>query len=254
MIPSDQELRENHTFVHEFESLRKRYGLRDMGDDALRMIADETGSSYDQLRLARHIRNAIAHADAVNRETLTQLGEFLASLGGTNQSPSAPLLPLTGARRSFRVHAWLDERLEQEMIANGFVSIGGSEIGDLTGVDDPEWIRETLTRSMPERAPRAIALFVGYWRRFLWEADAGDLVVLPHRDRTVGIGAFVGPYHFVAHAGEHARHRRAVSWNAVDVSRDLFDPDLVKTLNGQHTVMEFVAPDATARIEQLARG
>ena len=155
---------------------------------------------------------------------------------------SAHVVPSrTNDAHAYRVHAWRDPQLEREMIANGFVSIGGNEIGDLTGVTDAETIRDWLTESMLDRSPRAISLFVGYWRRFLWEAEPGDLVVLPTRTRDVAIGEFVGPYHFVRSAEPHARHRRAVSWIASAVDRDAFDADLVTTLNGQHTVQEFKA-------------
>ena len=138
------------------------------------------------------------------------------------------------------------------MTANGFVSIGGDEIGDLTGVTDAETIRDWLTESMPVRTPGAISLFVGYWRRFLWEAAAGDLVVLPTRTRDVAIGELVGPYHFVKSAEPHARHRRAVSWIATAVDRDAFGADLLVTLNGQHTVQEFKAARAVSLLRSLA--
>lgn len=153
---------------------------------------------------------------------------------------------------AYRVHAWKDPHLEREMLGNGFVSIGGPEIGDLTGVHDPEIIRAWLTESMPDHSPRAISLFVGYWRRFL-EADAGDLVVLPTRDGRVSIGEFVGRYHYVVGADPRSRHRRPVSWIKLGVERDEFDPDLISVLNGQHTVQDFRAPDAVARLRRISR-
>ena len=136
------------------------------------------------------------------------------------------------------------------MIANGFVSIGGDEIGDLTGVSDVQ-IRSWLTKTMQVRTPRAIALFVGYWRRFRG-ANSGDLVVLPTQSLGVAIGEYVGPYHYVSDANPHARHRRAVSWNRVGVSREAFGSDLVVTLNGRHTVQEFNADGAVHRLRLIA--
>ncbi len=249
-MATDEELRLNHEFVMAFESLRKQYGYREMSDSALEEIADSTGIAYTTLRTARHLRNAIAHADPVNRTALMQVLEMIST---PTEAARAPLAATTSssARRAFRVHAWLDEDLEKRMLANGFVSVGGDEIGDLSAIDDAETIRDLLTSSMRDRSPRAIAIFVGYWRRFLWEAATGDLVVLPLRDRTVAIGEFVGPYHFVATADPHARHRRAVSWT-VRVERDDLDADLVKILNGQHTVQEFTDPSAVERLRRLA--
>ncbi len=252
---TDAQLRENHEFVTAFETLRKRHGHREMSDLALREVADATGIDYETLRIARHLRNALAHDEPVNRGTL---GEYHAILAAAVQ-PREPRVTAVDLSRpddtkAYRVHAWRDSDLERVMLANGFVSIGGDEIGDLANVTDPNEIRARLTESMPDRAPRAISLFVGYWRRFLWEAGAGDLVVLPTREREVAIGELVGPYRFVGAAEPHARHRRPVSWIGSAVDRDAFGADLVTTLHGQHTVQEFKAARAVERRRSLATG
>jgi hypothetical protein len=253
-VITEEELRTNHEFVTAFEKLRKRHGHREMSDAAVRQVAEASGVGFEALRVARHLRNALAHDEPVNRETLARYHEILieavghpTGLGEPDPVPSPP-----DDVNAYRVHAWRDPQLEQQMIANGFVSIGGDEIGDLTGLTDAETIRDWLTESMPDRSPRAISLFVGYWRRFLWDAASGDLVVLPTRARDVAIGEFVGPYHFAKSAESHARHRRAVSWIATAVDRDAFDADLVTTLNGQHTVQEFKAARAASRLRSLA--
>lgn len=250
-VPTDAELRINHEFVTAFETLRKQYGHREMNDAAVHHVAEATAIPYETLRIARHLRNALAHGDGVNRDTLAKHLAILKNVWKGDAPQPAPV-PSSDNLQAFRVHAWRDPSLEREMLANGFVSIGGSEIGDLTAVGDPEVIRSWITDSMPGRSARAISLFVGYWRRFLWEAGPGDLVVLPTRDGTVSIGEFVGPYHFVADAEPRARHRRAVSWSATEVSRDAFRHDLMVTVNGQHTVQDFKAPSAVARLKMLA--
>lgn len=251
---TDEQLRQNHEFVTAFEALRKRYGHREMSDVAVRQVAEAVGLQYETLRVARHLRNALAHDDPVNRDTLAEYQQLLNGVVGQPVGTSTVERNETRVVdvRAYRLHAWRDAELERRMIANGFVSIGGEEIGDLSGVIDPEDIRDWLTESMPDRSPRAIALFVGYWRRFLREAAAGDLVVLPTRTRDVAIGEFVGPYHYVASAEPHARHRRAVYWIATDIGRDAFGDDLLRTLSGQHTVQEFSSPRAADRIRSLA--
>jgi hypothetical protein len=253
-VISDDELRINHEFVTAFETLRKRHGHREMSDAALRDVADAAGIEFETLRVSRHLRNALAHDEPVNRDTLLRyLGILTEGVNGPKRraGESAVSLPRPDVR-AYRVHAWLDADLEREMLANGFVSVGGAEIGDLTGVTDAEYIRSELTRTMTERAPRAINLFVGYWRRFLWEAESGNLVALPTRDRCVAIGEFVGPYFYVADAGPHARHRREVAWIGPPVSRNAFGHDLLVTLNGQHTVQDFKAEGAARRLLALS--
>jgi restriction system protein len=105
---------------------------------------------------------------------------------------------------------------------------------------------------MPDKRPMAIALYVGYWRRFLWDAQIGDIVVLGTRDRKVAIGEFTGPYTYVANGDERARHRRPVSWKGVGIDRSAMGEDLLKTMNSQHTVQDFKAVKAAARLRVLA--
>ncbi len=265
---TDGDLRLNNEFVVAFETLRKGNGYQEMSDAVLREIADTSGVDYETIRIWRHLRNALAHGDRVNSDQLATQLPLIQRLVGqpsegaapqrpaatpTDPAPSAVhQLPATKARarRAFRIHAWTDDRLEQEMLANGFISIGGDEIGDLTGVHDREAIREILARTMPERSARAIPLFVGYWTRFLWEAEQGDIIVLPLRDRSVAIGELTGPYHYAAASDARARHRRSVAWTTF-VPRDVFDSELTKVLNSQHTVQDFKSPQAVAALESL---
>lgn len=244
---TDAELRENHEFVVRFEALRKRFGLYELHDIALREIAREIGVDEQDLRIARALRNAIAHADPVNRDQLARVAAVLRGdreVGPGDTAEPVEMPPQPG--RAIRIHAWRDSRLEQEMLANGFVSIGGDELGDLTGLDLEE-IRERLTEVM-DRSPTAINIFVGYWRRFLSETQVGDLVVLPTQDHDVAIGQFVGGYHYAADEEAHARHRRAVDWLASGVPREAFPEDLRRVLSGRHTVQDFKPPDAPERI------
>lgn len=253
IVITDEDLRVNHEFVTTFEQMRKRYGHREMHDGALRDIAAETELDYKVLRTARHLRNALAHGEAVNRQALTRHLEILLAASEDESAPRVAQPQDQSLRRAYRAHGWLDPQLEAEMIANGFVSIGGDELGDLSGVDDPEDIRAMLTEAMPERTSRAIGIFVGYWRRFRLEAAPGDLVALPRRDRTVRVGEFVGPYAYVPHAQPRARHRRPVSWYSGPVARDAFDDDLEKVLKGRHSFQTFKAEDAAARLISLTR-
>lgn len=155
------------------------------------------------------------------------------------------------ARRAFRVHAWKDEDLEREMIADGFIGIGGSGLGDLAGFDREE-LRELLTERMVGTSPRGIGLYLGYWARFLWEAQVGDLVVLPRRDRSVAIGEFAGEYIYVPAADDRIRHQRRVAWLA-SIGRDELSAESLTRLSSKHTVQEFNNPGGVAELERLAR-
>lgn len=249
---SEQELRINHEFVMAFEQLRKQHGLREMDDAALREVANSTGMTFETLRRCRHLRNALARGERVNRATLEEHHALLMGLGASTAVGGEPehAVPPPADVSAYRVHAWRDESLERLMLANGFVSVGGEELGDLTGVTDPELIRKWLAEALPDRSG-ALGIFVGYWRRFLLDAAAGDLIVLPTQTRGVAIGEFVGPYHYVAEAHPRARHRRAVSWNATDIDREAFGEDLRRVLSGRHTIQDIKVERAVLRLRSL---
>lgn len=154
-------------------------------------------------------------------------------------------------RRAFRVRAWKDEELEREMIADGFIGIGGSGLDDLSGYAREE-LRELLTEKMVGTSTRGIGLYLGYWTRFLWEAQVDDLVVLPRRDRSVAVGAFAGEYVYAPAADDRIRHRRPVAWLA-SIGRDELSRASLNRLSSQHTVQEFNNPGAVAELERLAR-
>ena len=90
--------------------------------------------------------------------------------------------------------------------------------------------------------------------RFYTEVNAGDMVVLP-RKRTgeVAIGRISGPYVYRPELVESgAPHTRSVEWQVTDVPRSHFDRDLLNSLGSQLTLSQPGAPDAEARIRQIA--
>lgn len=110
-----------------------------------------------------------------------------------------------------------------QLIAEGFVSIGWDEVGDLQLIgDDKEAIKALLSEKRPTDKPRAIAGWTGVLRRFAFELSVGDLVVAPNRQKPVfNIGRVTGPYRFVPDAPTH-RHRRSVDWLVTDAPRSAF--------------------------------
>ncbi len=88
-----------------------------MTDDALREIAAVTDSSFEDLRGARHLRNALAHGEIVNRVSLMKYQLVLAKALG-EQPVTEPAEAGPSREHAYPLHAWLDPRLEQEMLAN----------------------------------------------------------------------------------------------------------------------------------------
>lgn len=261
MIIGEEELRQNYHFVSRFEQLRKHFGFNEMDNAALVAIAEALAVPVETLRIFRHLRNALAHDDPVNRETLLRYLDRLTSvtrdLGGSTEGDAmeaAPIAPERSderERRAFRLRAWGDPALEQLALANGFVSIGGDEMAqDVANMTLAE-IREVLRTTKPNNES-TIGRWVAYWRRFRDEARTGDVIALSTDEDDFAVGEFVGDYHYVPHAQPVARHRRAVDWRATGIPRGDVGDDLRRTLVARGTILEFKPPDAARRLLRIA--
>ncbi len=90
--------------------------------------------------------------------------------------------------------------------------------------------------------------------RFYTEVNPGDVVALP-RKRTgeVAVGRINGPYAYQPElAGSGAPHTRSVEWQVTNIPRSNFDRDLLNSLGSQLTLSQPGAPNAEARIRQIA--
>lgn len=122
-------------------------------------------------------------------------------------------------RRLWGIH---NDAYGQELIDEGYISIGWSELGDLRRLGNDQVImREAVAASYPGIKPGAVAGWAATVRRFAFEAAVGDLVIFPNKqDRTLNFGQISGGYEFVA--GAIQPHRRSVRWIKTGVARSLF--------------------------------
>ncbi len=68
----------------------------------------------------------------------------------------------------------------------------------------------------------------------------------------IAIGRVVGPYEWDPSKPNNVRHRRKVEWLKTDLSREVVQDDLNKSLNDLTTVYSLKKNDAQFRIEFLA--
>lgn len=115
-----------------------------------------------------------------------------------------------------------NDELHDELLSQGFVSIGW-KVGDLVQLgDDPNRLKAALQAIEPNAKPRAIAIWAGILRRFAFELAEGDLVVFPSKtDRTLNFGEITGAYEYHREARVHP-HRRPVRWLRTGVPRGIF--------------------------------
>lgn len=86
----------------------------------------------------------------------------------------------------WRIHAWGNPDLEDAMLRDHVVAVGGHELGDLSHGPDLEDLREELGDQFPDRPERGIANFVDYWRQSLYDVQPGDVVALSLSGGRVG--------------------------------------------------------------------
>lgn len=128
--------------------------------------------------------------------------------------------------------------LAEELLSEGFVSIGW-EIGDISLLgDNPERIKAALVASEPSAKQGAIAVWAGIQRRFAFEMAEGDIVIFPSKtDRTLNFGEVTGEYRY--HAGERThKHRRAVRWLKTGVPRGIFPKSALYEIGSALTLFQ----------------
>lgn len=116
-----------------------------------------------------------------------------------------------------------NDTLTTELVEEGFVSLGWDEVEDLDLIHNGrEGIKEELSRVLPDEQHKAIPVWAGVLYRFRDEIKVGDIVVAPFKpDSTINIGVIMGEYYYDAAAPTH-RHRRAVQWKKIGLSRTIF--------------------------------
>ncbi|MGW8482445.1 restriction endonuclease [Microbacterium sp. NPDC055903] len=149
-----------------------------------------------------------------------------------------------------------NDSLAEELIEEGFISIGWDSLGPLTSLSGRESIKAALTALWPDAKPRSIAGQAGVLIRFRDEIRVGDVIVAPYKpDSTVNIGVVTSEYYFTASAETH-RHRHRVEWKKVGLPRTVFSQSALYEIGSAITVFrvrnhagEFLAalgsPDAS---------
>jgi restriction system protein len=116
-----------------------------------------------------------------------------------------------------------NDALSNELLDQGFVSIGWDAIPDIRSIgSDRDLLKKALEQAYPEAKTGAIPVWAGILLRFAYEMKEGDIVIAPYRaDSTLNFGVITGEYQYLPDAPVHP-HRRSVRWIQTGVSRGLF--------------------------------
>jgi len=130
-----------------------------------------------------------------------------------------------------------NDALKEELVEQGFVSIGWDELGDLHRLKGGrDGIKAELARHHPDDSSGRINTQAGVIYRFAHSIKPGDLVVAPYKpDSTINIGRITGEYYFQPDAAVHC-HRRSVQWLRTGLSRNEFSQSALYELGSAITL------------------
>ena len=128
--------------------------------------------------------------------------------------------------------------------------VGWENIADLRGFEDRDAMFEALREAYPDSSEKTLRAWAGQLYRFVNDIRAGDLVVMPGKEKKgVFIGEVDGEYRF--DPGFELRHSRRVRWNEEPVPRDVFREDLLRSFNAPGTLFEVKKNDAVNRVHAV---
>lgn len=161
----------------------------------------------------------------------------------------AELVSGGGANAVWLFRAGKDGEDEGAWLDGGLAFLGFQEVGDLSGCESQDEVRERVAAAYSGSTAAVITKHAMELRQFAVDAGLGDLVVMPRKGQpTVAIGRVAGHYAY-AEVDGRPRHTRAVFWERSDVRRDQVGDDL--TLNFRGTVCSLGGKKVARRIEAL---
>jgi len=153
------------------------------------------------------------------------------------------------------VRAGKSGEYEDLALSSGRALIGFDEVPDMSSVNSKEELLEVLREAYPDSRKNAISNFRGQLWAFLNRIQAGDLVVLPLKTRSViAVGRVTGSYEYKSENPEGARHTRPVDWIRTDIPRSSLDQDLLYSIGAFMTVCQIWRNNAEERMRALVEG
>ncbi len=156
----------------------------------------------------------------------------------------------------YLVRAGRDGQFENRFIDDNRVYLQwGGLFADknIAGIGDYEAIKQAALVEAPDDKPKAIINGVSQINAFVHRIAKGDLVVLPLKHKpAIAVGKIVSEYIFNPANEEGFRHYRDVEWLNPEVSRSVFDQDLLYSFGAFMTVCQIQRNDAENRIKALS--
>lgn len=147
-----------------------------------------------------------------------------------------------------------NDQPQLDLVANGFVSIGWFEMGDLSAIgNDKDAMKAKVASAYPDIKPGAVPGTAGTLLAFAFRMQVGDIVVYPYKpDSTLNFGRIESDYFYDASASLH-RNRRKVKWLKTGVPRTTFSQTARYEVGSALTVFQ-VRNHAQEFLDYIDRG
>lgn len=151
------------------------------------------------------------------------------------------------------VRAGRQGEFEEFAISNGVAGISFGLEQPITDFQDREDLLDHQRGIKPGSvSERALGKYASQQWHFVHDLQVGDTLVLPRKQpKVVAVGKLSGPYRYQPDL--EYPHVRPVEWDAVDIPRPSFDPDLLSSFGALSTVFQVNRTNAQERIDQVVR-
>ena len=143
---------------------------------------------------------------------------------------------------------------EDYALENNLAIIGFQDIPSLENAKNYDAVTKRVSDALPGRSPHAIGNIARQLTVFTLAMNDDDIVVLPRKlTSQLAIGRVAGPYR-CDQVGKTFRHTRPVNWIRPDVSRTVFEQDLLYSFGAFMTVCNISRNDAVQRVLAVLEG
>jgi len=136
-----------------------------------------------------------------------------------------------------------------------YLQWGGLFVGkNIAHIGNYEALKLAALEEAPDEKPRSIINGVSQINTFVHRIAKGDLIVLPLRHKpAIAVGKVTSDYAFNFANEEGFRHYRDVEWLNPEVSRSVFEQDLLYSFGAFMTICQVQRNDAENRIKALVK-
>ena len=153
------------------------------------------------------------------------------------------------------VRAGKNGEQEESALEHNLVTIGWSELQNLSTINSKEALRERFEDIYPGEKKNTVSNKVGQIWAFINKIEVDDLVVLPLKHQSaIAVGRIKGKYKYRTDIASNVRHTLPVEWIRKDLPRTAFEQDLLYSLGAFMTVCQIQRNDAEQRVKKIVYG